>query len=62
MKIKSVPSLERFLFLGNGASADALEFLFLVDFRKAKIKKGISLSAESDSGLCPENLQTFEKV
>ncbi|WP_162608040.1 hypothetical protein [Butyricicoccus pullicaecorum] len=54
--------MERFLFLGNGASADALEFLFLVDFRKAKIKKGISLSAESDSGRCPENLQTFEKV
>ena len=59
MKAKSVPGMERFFYC---ASADALEFLFLVDFRKAKIKKGISLSAESDSGRCPENLQTFEKV
>ena len=33
----------------------------LVDFRKAKIKKGISDSAESDSGLCPENPRPFEK-
>ena len=36
-------------------------FVFLVDFRKAKIKKGISDSAESDSGLCPENPRPFEK-
>ena len=33
----------------------------LVDFRNAKIKKGISDSAESDSGLCPENPRPFEK-
>ncbi|WP_412106784.1 hypothetical protein [Butyricicoccus pullicaecorum] len=37
-------------------------FLFWLIFAKAKIKKGISRSAERDSGLCPENPQTFEKV
>ena len=40
----------------------ALFFFILVDFRKAKIKKGIPLAAASVSGLCPENLQTFKKV
>jgi len=35
---------------------------FFVDFRKAKIKKGISHPAGCDSGRCPENPQTFEKV
>ena len=34
----------------------------LVDFRFAKIKKEISPVATGDSGLCPENPQTFEKV
>ena len=33
----------------------------LVDFRKAKIKKGISCPAGHDSGLCPENPRPFEK-
>ena len=40
----------------------ALFLFFLVDFREAKIKKGVSPSADGDSGLCPENPQTFEKV
>ena len=33
----------------------------LVDFRKAKIKKGISCPAGHDSGRCPENPRPFEK-
>ena len=44
---------------------DALLFFILVDFPSrgiGKIKKGIPDSAESGSGLCPENPQTFEKV
>ena len=36
--------------------------LFQLIFAGAKIKKGIPDSAESGSGLCPENPQTFEKV
>ena len=55
-------SHERTLCAKHCASADALFYYFLVDFRKAKIKRGVPDSAESGSGLCPENPQTFEKV
>jgi len=41
---------------------DALFLFIFVDFRKAKIKRGVPRSAERVSGLCPENPQTFEKV
>ena len=40
----------------------ALFLYFLVDFRKAKIKKGFSRSAERDLRLCLKTPQTFEKV
>ena len=40
----------------------ALLFFILVDFRRSENQKEIPDSAESGSGLCPENPQTFEKV
>ncbi|OUP60006.1 hypothetical protein B5F15_04100 [Butyricicoccus pullicaecorum] len=55
-------SHERTLCAKHCASADALFYYFLVDFRKAKIKKGVPCPAGHGSGLCPENPQTFEKV
>ena len=39
----------------------ALLFFFLVDFRKGENQEGFPDSAESGSGLCPENPRPFEK-
>ena len=52
---------ERTLCAKYCASADALFLFFLVDFRKSENQKGVSRSAERDSGLCPENPRPFEK-
>jgi len=40
----------------------ALFLFFLVDFREAKIKKGVSRPAGRDLRLCLKTPQTFEKV
>ena len=40
---------------------DALFYYFLVDFRKAKIKKGISHPAGCDLRLCLKTPRPFEK-
>lgn len=36
-------------------------YIRIVDFLFEKIKRGVSLTAVSDLGLCPKNLQPFEK-
>jgi len=59
VQIKNLPNGRFFV---SAPSVDGAFDSFFVDFRKAKIKKGISHPAGCDSGRCPENPQTFEKV
>ena len=50
-------SHERTLCAKSISLAAASDYFFvLVDFRKSENQKGISDSAESDSGLCPETV------
>ena len=56
-------SHERTLCAEYCASLGMRFFIFVqLIFAEAKIKKRVSPVATGDSGLCPENPQTFEKV
>ena len=52
---------ERLSAAGNIARLRTRRKASLVDFRFAKIKRGIPRPAGRGSGLCPENPQPFEK-